>query len=155
MDNPSIEMTPTPRPPLHARGFTLIELMIVVAIIAVLAAIAIPAYQDYVIRARVSESLILAGGAKSVVTENIANNGGAIGPGMCRGVSAGALNTANLTLLSCADATGRLSFQTSPAARSIVVHYTPTATSVVAVGTMWACQPADPANSRYLPADCR
>jgi len=51
------------------QGFTLIELMIVVAIIGILAAIAIPAYQDYTIRAQVSEGLSLSGGAKVAVTE--------------------------------------------------------------------------------------
>ena len=51
------------------QGFTLIELMIVVAIIGILAAIAIPAYQDYTIRAQVSEGLNLTGGAKAAVTE--------------------------------------------------------------------------------------
>ena len=57
------------------KGFTLIELMIVVAIIGILAAIAIPAYQDYTIRAQVSEGLTLAAGAKSAVAEAFATSG--------------------------------------------------------------------------------
>jgi type IV pilus assembly protein PilA len=57
------------------RGFTLIELMIVVAIIGILAAIAIPAYQDYTIRAQVTEGLNLASSAKAAVAEYYANNG--------------------------------------------------------------------------------
>lgn len=55
------------------KGFTLIELMIVVAIIGILAAVAIPAYQDYTIRARVTEGLNLASSAKLAVAENAAN----------------------------------------------------------------------------------
>jgi len=57
------------------QGFTLIELMIVVAIIGILAAIAIPAYQDYTIRAQVSEGLNLASGAKAAVSESYMDRG--------------------------------------------------------------------------------
>jgi type IV pilus assembly protein PilA len=57
------------------KGFTLIELMIVVAIIGILAAIAIPAYQDYTIRAQVSEGMNLAAAAKAAVAESFLNSG--------------------------------------------------------------------------------
>lgn len=59
------------------QGFTLIELMIVVAIIGILAAIAIPAYQDYTIRAQVSEGMNLAAAAKAAVAETFLNRGAA------------------------------------------------------------------------------
>jgi type IV pilus assembly protein PilA len=56
------------------KGFTLIELMIVVAIIGILAAVALPAYQDYTVRAKVSEGMVLASSAKQSVIDNAANS---------------------------------------------------------------------------------
>jgi type IV pilus assembly protein PilA len=75
------------------QGFTLIELMIVVAIIGILAAIAIPAYQDYTIRAQVSEGLNLAAAAKAAVAESFLNNGEAPENRTIAGMSANAGDT--------------------------------------------------------------
>jgi type IV pilus assembly protein PilA len=73
------------------KGFTLIELMIVVAIIGILAAVALPAYQDYTVRAKVTEGLSLAGSAKTAVSENAANaapfNSGWIAPSATKNVA--------------------------------------------------------------------
>jgi type IV pilus assembly protein PilA len=76
------------------KGFTLIELMIVVAIIGILAAIAIPAYQDYTIRSQVTEGLNLAGAAKAAVAESFSNTGQAPQNRAAAGMTANATDTA-------------------------------------------------------------
>ncbi len=95
------------------QGFTLIELMIVVAIIGILAAVAIPAYQDYTIRARVSEAVNVASAAKTSVSENISNNGGVLPANACLGVNTFAAAIGNVASLACAAATGIITVTTT------------------------------------------
>lgn len=76
------------------KGFTLIELMIVVAIIGILAAIAIPAYQDYTIRSQVAEGLTLAAAAKAAVSETFSNTGRAPANRLAAGMAPNATATA-------------------------------------------------------------
>ena len=90
------------------QGFTLIELMIVVAIIGILAAIAIPAYQDYTIRSQVSEGLNLAAAAKAAIAETYLNTGAAPADRQAAGMSAAAAETNGKYVSSVAVADGTI-----------------------------------------------
>ncbi|MDO9596633.1 MAG: pilin [Azoarcus sp.] len=91
------------------QGFTLIELMIVVAIIGILAAVALPAYQDYTVRAKVSEGIVLASAAKLAVTEN-ASNGSAFRASWSPPVA-----TTNVSEIDINDANGQITITYTPA----------------------------------------
>lgn len=134
------------------KGFTLIELMIVVAIIGILAAIAIPAYQDYTIRSRVSEAVTALSAAKATIGENIANNGGVIATGACAGYTNQATATENVASTSCTDTTGVVTATTTTKAGAFTITMTPTVNADKTV--VWTCT-VPSASFKYAPAQCR
>ncbi len=139
---------------LKQTGFTLIELMIVVAIIGLLSAISIPAYQNFTIRSRISEALIFAGMDKVTVGENISLNN-AINSGSCSGVHivAVASSTANILSSSCDALTGTLVYNTTVKAGSITLRLQPTLDITGSV--TWDCLVDTAANNKFVPSECR
>ena len=138
------------------KGFTLIELMIVIAIIGILAAIAIPAYSDYTARARVTEAVTTASSMKATVSENIISFGGttiSADNNNCAGVSlVGASNaTKNVATSECNEDTGVILVTTTTAAKSVPLTLTPTYSGDA---VEWVCSTTE-AFTKYVPAECR
>ena len=139
------------------RGFTLIELMIVVAIIAILAAIAIPAYQNYLIRAQVSEGMSLAGGAKSAIWDFVSYTG-RFPPS---NESAGLASEGSITgkYVSLVNVTGGEITVTFGAAANTAITTAGKNTLVLSPSTtagsiLWTCTPST-VDPKYLPSSCR
>ena len=134
------------------KGFTLIELMIVVAIIGILAAIAIPAYTDYTVRARVSEGLSTAASMKATISENIANAGSYATSGdYCTGVQTiGASNKTSNVLTAACGTGGIITVTMQPNAKSAVLVLTPTEN---AGAVQWKCTTTT--DKKYVPSECR
>ena len=135
-------------------GFTLIELMIVVAIIGILAAVALPAYQDYTIRAKLSEVVGMAAAAKTSVSEYYATIGNMPANPTTAGINISTLQSVYVKSVAYVGngVTGTITFGItglSPASGNLI--FTGTGSSN---GVQWICTNST-ITKKYLPANCR
>ena len=133
------------------KGFTLIELMIVVAIIGILAAIALPAYQDYTKRTHVSEGLTLAGGAKASVTEYYSSQGNFPSNNSSAGLAA-ATDIKGNAVKSVTVANGKITIAyNNKVTDNATLQLSPT---TGAGGVQWSCK-GGTVIAKYRPSNCR
>ena len=133
------------------KGFTLIELMIVVAIIGILAAIAIPAYSDYTKRAKVTELVTAGSACKASVSEYFQAQGAY--PADIAAAGCSAQSTAKISSLTLA-ATGVITVTSAITGVSGTYVLTPTEAGTASGVLEWACS-ASTIDDKYLPANCR
>ena len=151
------------------QGFTLIELMIVVAIIGILAAVALPAYQDYTVRAKVTEGLVVASSAKLAVAENASNgkvfDSGWTAPAGTTNVSGIAIDqTLGLVTITYPAAAGGGTIIITPTSSGTALAGSSSGSTVPTGGSInWSCANNGVAlttltgtlNAKYRPAQCR
>ena len=138
------------------QGFTLIELMIVVAIIGILAAIAIPAYQDYTARAQVSEAINLSGGLKATIADVYTNKGSLTGVDSATNGLPTAVSVAGKYVASVGVDEGLITATMAAtgvaagiAGKTVLISPIPSVGSI-----QWRCKAGDIAQ-KYLPSSCR
>jgi type IV pilus assembly protein PilA len=136
------------------KGFTLIELMIVVAIIGILAAVALPAYQDYTIRAKVSELILATGAAKIAIEECAQTNNTINNCGLNQTVNVGPGSKVSSSAVTAA--TGVIKVAGSNASTSVGTIITIILTPAFSNGAVtWKCNTGTVGQQRYSPASCR